>query len=150
MMPGKPCSYLTKEYTMKSKVLELLKHSDDYISGQRICEQLGVSRTAVWKVMNRLREEGYVIDSVNNKGYKLLSCPDLLSEDLISSSLHERQTDFIRKVVYLPDVDSTNTYAKSAAEHGLPDRTLVTADRQTSGKAGVEGVFLLPAVSAFL
>ena len=52
---------------MKSKVLELLKHSDDYISGQRICEQLGVSRTAVWKVMNRLREEGYVIDSVNNK-----------------------------------------------------------------------------------
>ena len=96
---------------MKSKVLELLKHSDDYISGQRICEQLGVSRTAVWKVMNRLREEGYVIDSVNNKGYKLLSCPDLLSEDLISSSLHERQTDFIRKVVYLPDVDSTNTYA---------------------------------------
>lgn len=119
---------------MKSKVLELLKHSDDYISGQRICEQLGVSRTAVWKVMNRLREEGYVIDSVNNKGYKLLSCPDLLSEDLISSSLHERQTDFIRKVVYLPDVDSTNTYAKSAAEHGLPDRTLVTADRQTSGK----------------
>ena len=134
MMPGKPCSYLTKEYTMKSKVLELLKHSDDYISGQRICEQLGVSRTAVWKVMNRLREEGYVIDSVNNKGYKLLSCPDLLSEDLISSSLHERQTDFIQKVVYLPDVDSTNTYAKSAAEHGLPDRTLVTADRQTSGK----------------
>ena len=119
---------------MKSKVLELLKHSDDYISGQKICEQLGVSRTAVWKVMNRLREEGYVIDSVNNKGYKLLSCPDLLSEDLISSSLHERQTDFIRKVVYLPDVDSTNTYAKSAAEHGLPDRTLVTADRQTSGK----------------
>ena len=105
---------------MKSKVLELLKHSDDYISGQRIGEQLGVSRTAVWKVMNRLREEGYVIDSVNNKGYKLLSCPDLLSEDLISSSLHERQTDFIRKVVYLPDVDSTNTYAKSAAEHGLP------------------------------
>ena len=90
MMPGKPCSYLTKEYTMKSKVLELLKHSDDYISGQRICEQLVVSRTAVWKVMNRLREEGYVIDSVNNKGYKLLSCPDLLSEDLISSSLDRK------------------------------------------------------------
>ena len=71
---------------MKSKVLELLKHSDDYISGQRICKQLGVSRTAVWKVMNRLREEGYVIDSVNNKGYKLLSGSSFGRSDLIFPS----------------------------------------------------------------
>jgi len=52
---------------MKSKILELLKNTDSYISGQKLCENLGVSRTAVWKIINQLKEEGYVIDSVNNK-----------------------------------------------------------------------------------
>ena len=59
---------------MKSKILELLKNTDSYISGQKLCENLGVSRTAVWKIINQLKEEGYVIDSVNNKGYKILFC----------------------------------------------------------------------------
>ena len=64
---------------MKSKILKELKNADDYISGQQLCERLGVSRTAVWKHIKALRAEGYEIDSVTNKGYKLMMEPDLLS-----------------------------------------------------------------------
>lgn len=119
---------------MKSKILELLKNTDDYISGQKLCEALGVSRTAVWKVINQLKAEGYVIDSVNNKGYKMLSSPDILSESEILSALSVHHADFVNKIVYLNEVDSTNTRAKTEAELGAPDWTLVTADRQTKGK----------------
>ena len=55
--------------TMKSKILTILRNTENYVSGQQLCEQLGVSRTAVWKAVKQLKEEGYEIDSVNNKGY---------------------------------------------------------------------------------
>ena len=58
---------------MKTKVLELLKETDGYVSGQDICNMLGVSRTAVWKVIGKLKEEGYDIEAVKNKGYRMLS-----------------------------------------------------------------------------
>ena len=57
---------------MKSKILKELKNAGDYVSGQQLCERLGVSRTAVWKHIKALRAEGYEIDSVTNKGYKLV------------------------------------------------------------------------------
>ena len=59
------------EKAMKEKILRLLRENNDYISGQAICESLGVSRTAVWKVIKQLKNEGYEIDSVSNKGYHL-------------------------------------------------------------------------------
>ena len=63
---------------MREKILQLLKEQEDYVSGQDICGQLGVSRTAVWKNIKALKEAGYQIDSVNNRGYKLLAEPDKL------------------------------------------------------------------------
>ena len=55
---------------MKSEILHLLRNADGYISGQQLCEAFGVSRTAVWKAINQLKEEGYVIDSVQNNRYR--------------------------------------------------------------------------------
>lgn len=72
---------------MKSKILKELKNADDYISGQQLCERLGVSRTAVWKHIKALRAEGYEIDSVTNKGYKLMMEPDLLTKEEVASCL---------------------------------------------------------------
>ena len=66
---------------MKEKILEFLKQQDGFISGQRICDELGVSRTAVWKYMNSLKKEGYEIESVTRKGYRLLQSPDLLTTE---------------------------------------------------------------------
>ena len=69
---------------MKEKILEFLKQQDGFVSGQRICDELGVSRTAVWKYMNSLKKEGYEIESVTRKGYRLLQSPDLLTtEDVV-------------------------------------------------------------------
>lgn len=75
---------------MKEKILELLKEHSDYVSGQDICNRLGVSRTAVWKNINGLKQDGYQIDSVNNKGYKLLAEPDVIDEIRIWEYLHTK------------------------------------------------------------
>ena len=53
---------------MKAEILTILKDAAGYVSGQELCEKFGVSRTAVWKVMNQLKKEGYEIESVQNKG----------------------------------------------------------------------------------
>lgn len=63
---------------MKTKILKKLRNSENYISGQSLCKELGVSRTAIWKVINQLKEEGYVFDAIQNKGYKISEYPDLL------------------------------------------------------------------------
>ena len=70
---------------MKAQILKLLRQSADSVSGQELCRQLGVSRTAVWKAMNQLRESGYEIEAVQNKGYRLLKAPDVLSADELES-----------------------------------------------------------------
>ena len=57
---------------MKAKILALLRDRGDYISGQEMCDMLGVSRTAVWKVIGQLKKDGYAIEAVQNKGYRLL------------------------------------------------------------------------------
>ncbi|MFR4781966.1 MAG: HTH domain-containing protein [Pilosibacter sp.] len=61
---------------MKGEILKLLKETAGYISGQELCEKFGVSRTAVWKVINQLKEEGYEIEAVRNKGYILKGSAD--------------------------------------------------------------------------
>lgn len=117
---------------MKEKILELLKQADGYVSGQMICEQLSVSRTAVWKNINALKREGYQIDSVNNKGYRLISEPDLLNEMRIREYL---QTKWLaKKIIYLPVTDSTNTQAKKMGEEGAEHGTLVVTQCQTAGR----------------
>ena len=62
----------------KTRILKKLLETDGYLSGQDLCEQLGVSRTAVWKYMKQLKEEGYEIEAVQNKGYCLKDVPDVL------------------------------------------------------------------------
>lgn len=64
---------------MKEKILKILKENNDYISGEKISNILNVSRTAVWKNINSLKENGYEIDSVSRKGYRLISSPEILT-----------------------------------------------------------------------
>ena len=117
---------------MKEKILIRLKQCGGYVSGQELCETFGVSRTAVWKHIKALKEEGYVIDSVSNKGYKLVKSPDILLAEDIKSSL---STSWLGKTVkVMKTVDSTNLEARRLAEAGASHGTLVTAEEQTSGK----------------
>ncbi len=117
---------------MKTKILKMLNESEDFLSGQQLCETFGVSRTAVWKVIDQLKKEGYEIEAVRNKGYRLVGRPDLLSKSEIESRL---KTDTMgRPVVYYEETDSTNTRAKEAGEEGMAEGTLFVADRQSAGK----------------
>lgn len=117
---------------MKEKILTLLKMSDDYVSGQSICNQLGVSRTAVWKNINALKQEGYEIDSVNNRGYKLLREPDIINEARICEHLHTKW--LAKHIICAPEMDSTNTQAKRLGEEGVAHGTLVVTECQTAGR----------------
>jgi BirA family biotin operon repressor/biotin-[acetyl-CoA-carboxylase] ligase len=91
---------------MKGEILKLLKETDGYISGQELCEKFGVSRTAVWKVINQLKEEGYEIEAVRNKGYILKGSADVLSKEELESTIHTKWAG--TQVAFFEETDSTN------------------------------------------
>ena len=117
---------------MKAKILAALREAEGYVSGQELCERFGVSRTAVWKAINQLKKDGYEIEAVQNRGYRIVGAPDILSENELSSI---RKTDWIgKKIYYYDETDSTNVRASRLAEEGAEHGTLVVADQQDAGK----------------
>lgn len=127
---------------MREKILGLLRGGGDYISGERMSEAFGVSRSMVWKVIRGLRDEGYVIDSVTSKGYKLVGVPDLVTGEEIRSVLQTKT--FGGKIYDYREVDSTNVVAKRKAREGAPEGTVVIADSQTGGKGRLGKVWDSP------
>ncbi len=117
---------------MKEKILKILRQRDGFVSGQALCEELGVSRTAVWKWINALKKEGYEIESVTRKGYRLLQSPDLLREEDVRRYLPA--DIWPGPVVCFSSIDSTNEEAKRQAALGAADGTIFAADMQTAGK----------------
>lgn len=117
---------------MKEKILKILTQANDYISGQALCNELNVSRTAIWKYMNQLKEDGYEIEAVTNRGYRLKNRPDVLYANEIKSKLNT--LSWAREIYYYDEVDSTNNVAKKLAEDGAPHGTLVITEMQTAGK----------------
>lgn len=115
---------------MRSRILDILKDTDEYTSGEDMSRRLGISRAAVCKHIKKLRDEGYGILSVTNRGYKLTGLPDDISAAAVKSMLN---TEFIaRNIVYSETVGSTNDEAKKYSD--CADGTLFTAERQSSGK----------------
>ena len=126
---------------MKEKLLNLLMECEDYISGEEIGEKLGVSRAAVWKNINALRKDGYIIEAVTNKGYKLDKKSDVISPLQIEKSLNTRYMG--RKFIYHETVTSTNDVCKEIADES-PEGTAVTCDEQTGGKGRLGRVWKSP------
>ena len=117
---------------MKNEILKCLKQTDGYVSGQELCERLGVSRTAVWKVIRQLEAEGYEIEAVRNRGYRLHDSADILNEAEIRAVLTSQWLG--QNVKFLEEIDSTNNEVRRVAEQGAPEGTLVVAENQTAGK----------------
>ena len=118
---------------MKEKILRALReHQNGYVSGAALCEQFGVSRQAVWKNITALKENGYEIESVSNKGYRLISSPDKLYAPDILSRISD--SCLCKKVECFESLDSTNIKAKQLAELGEEEGALVVAEEQTAGK----------------
>lgn len=117
---------------MQKKILDILLNTDDFISGQEISEKLGVSRQAVWKSINALKEKGYEIQSVTNRGYRLVSSPNYLNESSLKSLLHNKIIG--KNLIVLDSVNSTNDYLKKLGNEGCENGTVVAAREQTKGK----------------
>ncbi|MBB6449063.1 BirA family biotin operon repressor/biotin-[acetyl-CoA-carboxylase] ligase [Geomicrobium halophilum] len=122
---------------MKHDLLHVLTEmKDDFVSGQQLSDRLGVSRTAIWKHMENLRQEGYVIEAVPRKGYQLKRRPETLSEAEIKAGLPTRKIG--QTTIYKKSVHSTQTLAKETYREGTPHGTTVVASEQTGGRGRME------------
>ncbi|OIP62498.1 MAG: biotin--[acetyl-CoA-carboxylase] ligase [Nitrospirae bacterium CG08_land_8_20_14_0_20_52_24] len=117
---------------MENLLSLLRKEAGRVVSGALLSRALGVSRTAVWKRVNRLREMGYEIASSPSSGYRFISAPDLLLPEEIRYGL--KAGTFTGKIHYLERTESTQTIARDMARQGASEGTLIVADAQSRGK----------------
>lgn len=127
----------------KESILARLRRNQEvYTSGEVISRELGISRAAVSKAVNALRKDGYEIDAVTNRGYRLIKGPDRLTEGEILPWLRVQLVG--RELECFPVLDSTNSYLKREAQE-LKDGTVVTANEQTGGRGRLGRSFQSPA-----
>ncbi|PIC87807.1 biotin--[acetyl-CoA-carboxylase] ligase [Sporosarcina sp. P20a] len=115
---------------------ELLKRlfaaQGEPISGQDIADEFGLSRTAIWKYIKELEEEGYEIGSQRKKGYYLIEAPDLVNQGNITEYLTTHR--YGHTINYFTTVPTTQTIAHEDAQNGAEDGTLIISEEQTAGK----------------
>jgi BirA family biotin operon repressor/biotin-[acetyl-CoA-carboxylase] ligase len=120
---------------MSKSVLLPLLADGEFQSGQELAKALGVSRTAVWKQINRLAaESGIAIESVRGKGYRIPGGIDLLDADRVRTALSARASALLSRLDILDSVDSTNAEAMRQAERGASSGLVCTAEQQTAGR----------------
>lgn len=118
---------------MKKEILEALKQNKGrFISGEELSIKIGVTRTAIWKHIKQLKEDGYEIDAVSRRGYRLIQEPDTLELNELEIDIQTRLIG--RNLIYYPSIDSTNNEAKKEAALGAPEGTVIIAEEQTGGR----------------
>jgi BirA family biotin operon repressor/biotin-[acetyl-CoA-carboxylase] ligase len=118
----------------KDQLLQYLKErKGNWVSGESLSNLMGVSRSAVWKHISKLKEEGYSIESAPKKGYLFRKASELLLPNEIREGL---ETKLLGKgdIVYSKEIDSTNREAKDLADEGAPEGTLILSEAQIKGK----------------
>ncbi len=133
----------------KNRILTALqKAGSGFVSGEALSRELDISRAAVWKAINSLREDGYVIKAVTNRGYRLLVPEETLTEESIRSSLPSRYGDL--KIELFDTLDSTNLRARQLASEGAAHGTTVIALQQTAGRGRLGRSFFSPRQGLYL
>lgn len=128
---------------IKYRVLNALE-KENYISGEQIAQQLEISRTSVWKAIKSLKEAGYQINAITNKGYQLVKSPNKIHAAMVESVISKHA--FVDKVFYLDAVDSTQNYAMN--KHSEIDGSfIVIANEQNKGRGRFNRSWLSPAQS---
>ena len=127
---------------MQKEILEFLKKKEGYVSGEEISQHLAISRQALWKHIQELRDLGFDIAAVPHLGYRFLSSPDRLLPFEISSDL---QTKFLgRKIYYFERVSSTMDVAMQLGAQNTPEGTLVIAESQSKGRGRLGRSWISP------
>ncbi|MDR5588732.1 MULTISPECIES: biotin--[acetyl-CoA-carboxylase] ligase [Clostridium] len=128
---------------MENKILNKLKNSSKYISGETLSLELKISRSAIWKHIRTLKNKGYVIDGISNKGYKLISSPNTLFPNEINPLLKTKK--IAKDIKYFSELPSTNKTAKQLADNDtISDGTLILAEKQTLGKGRFDRKWISP------
>ncbi len=136
--------------SLKEQVLSCLeknrtgKDSTQSISGEQLAEQFNVSRSAVWKAIKTLRSEGYEIEAVTNRGYRLAGNADKLSAAGIAAFAEYIKPE---NIFVFDEIDSTNSKARAMALEGAPHGTVIFADSQTAGRGRLGRTFVSPSGS---
>lgn len=125
--------------SLKKDILSELFKNNDYISGEYLARKYGKSRAAVWKAVKSLTDNGYKIDAVTNKGYRICEDKDITSSESIQSKLKSKV-----EVLYYPCVDSTNNVCKKLLAQGKEGVFLVVSDQQTAGRGRQGKTFVSP------
>ncbi|MGB5823483.1 MAG: biotin--[acetyl-CoA-carboxylase] ligase [Proteocatella sp.] len=127
----------------RDKVLQILyKKNGECISSTEIAQDLDITRSAIFKIINELKNQGYNIESIHHKGYRLLECEDLISVDIINEILSKNKKH--KKIKYLKTVDSTNTLAKKIIIENAEFPDVVIANTQTNGRGRLGRNFYSP------
>jgi len=128
---------------IRKKLLEVFSNSNgEFVSGQKLSEQLGCSRTAVWKHIEDLRSEGYELEAVRKLGYRIISKPDKISGNEIQLGL---ETDVLGRSVHFEEtVTSTQAIAHRLAYEGAVEGTIVVAEEQTTGRGRLDRAWYSP------
>jgi len=117
---------------MRQKILDFLKRKQDYVSGDQVSHRLGISRQALWKHIQELKESGYDIVAVPHLGYRLESSPDRLFDYEV---LRELKTEFVgRKIYYFESVASTMDTAFQLGLKGAGEGAIILTETQTKGR----------------
>jgi BirA family biotin operon repressor/biotin-[acetyl-CoA-carboxylase] ligase len=128
---------------MEDKILNELKQAEHYISGEHLSLNLNISRAAIWKHIKNLKSKGYIIDGISNKGYKLISSPDLLNKTELLSLV---KTSVIGKnIFHFDNIDSTNIKAKELAQNNIENGSIIIAEKQTLGNGRFNRKWVSPA-----
>lgn len=118
--------------TMKDKILQRLLQAQQPLSGQYLADELAISRTAVWKHIQTLQQQGYAIETVKNKGYVLTEAADLLSHARLNMVLEtERYGHYF---THFDEVTTTQAIAHEQVRAGAMDGTVIVAEYQSAGK----------------
>ena len=117
---------------MQERIIQFLKESDGYISGEEMSQRLKMSRAAIWKYMQELRSQGYEIAAVPHLGYQLMTCPDKLLSYEIQSNLNTKIIG--KKIVVMDTVTSTMDEAFRLGMENCPEGTVVCAEAQSKGR----------------
>ncbi|RLB15300.1 MAG: biotin--[acetyl-CoA-carboxylase] ligase [Deltaproteobacteria bacterium] len=129
----------------KDELLWYLRRGEGcWVSGEDLSGKMGISRSAVWKQISRLRQEGYAIRSSSKKGYLFLGVPEMLLPAEIREGIG---TEIFgrRDIAYFGELDSTNRKAKEMAAEGAPEGTLVVAEEQSRGRGRIGRSWYSPA-----
>jgi BirA family transcriptional regulator, biotin operon repressor / biotin---[acetyl-CoA-carboxylase] ligase len=117
----------------RTKMIEAFTNAGgEFLSGQALADILGCSRTAIWKHIEELRKEGFELEAIRKKGYRIINTPKNITENELRLGLKTKT--FGKTIHYLESTESTQKVAHQLAQEGCPEGTLVIAEEQTNGR----------------